>query len=96
MIDIVSQTEKLLPCLEENLRAHIKWKQHGGPCEIPNGLAFCAIHHKAFDKGSIGLDENMRVLVSDAVNGGGIVERLFWYFDGKTIALPHVRKKYPF
>ena len=29
--------------------AHIKWKQHGGPCEIPNGLALCAIHHKAFD-----------------------------------------------
>ncbi|BEA69863.1 hypothetical protein VEE34_37440 [Escherichia coli] len=64
MIDIVSQTEKSLPFLEENLRAHIKWKQHGGPCEIPNGLAFCAIHHKVFDKGSIGLDENMRVLVS--------------------------------
>lgn len=76
--------------------AHIKWKQHGGPCEIPNGLALCAIHHKAFDKGSIGLDENMRVLVSDAVNGGGIVERLFWDFDGKTIALPQVRKNYPF
>lgn len=34
--------------------AHIKWKQHGGPCEIPNGTALCAIHHKAFDKGSIG------------------------------------------
>ena len=76
--------------------AHIKWKQHGGPCEIPNGLALCAIHHKAFDKGSIGLDENMRVLVSDAVNGGGIVERLFWDFDGKTIALPQVRKNYPY
>lgn len=76
--------------------AHIKWKQQGGPCEIPNGLALCAIHHKAFDKGSIGLDENMRVLVSDAVNGGGIVERLFWDFDGKTIALPQVRKNYPY
>ncbi len=76
--------------------AHIKWKQQGGPCEIPNGLALCAIHHKAFDKGSIGLDENMRVLVSDAVNGGGIVEKLFWDFDGKTIALPQVRKNYPF
>ncbi|WP_249826628.1 phosphorothioated DNA-binding restriction endonuclease, partial [Escherichia coli] len=76
--------------------AHIKWKQHGGPCEIPNGLALCAIHHKAFDKGSIGLDENMRVLVSDAVNGGGIVERLFWDFDGKTIALPQVRRNYPY
>lgn len=76
--------------------AHIKWKQQGGPCEIPNGLALCAIHHKAFDKGSIGLDENMRVLVSDAVNGGGIVEKLFWDFDGKTIALPQERKNYPF
>lgn len=38
----------------------------------------------------------MRVLVSDAVNGGGIVERLFWDFDGKTIALPQVRKNYPY
>ncbi|MFI2777482.1 hypothetical protein ACH5UN_23455, partial [Escherichia coli] len=44
----------------------------------------------------LGLDENMRVLVSDAVNGGGIVERLFWDFDGKTIALPQVRKNYPY
>ena len=63
--------------------AHIKWKQFGGPCEIPNGLALCAIHHKAFDKGSIGLDESMRVLVSEAVNGGGIVGQLFWDFAGK-------------
>lgn len=47
---------------------------------------------KPLIKGSIGTDENMRVLVSDAVNGGGIVERLFWDFDGKTIALPQVRK----
>lgn len=57
-------------------------EQHGGPCEIPNGLALCAIHHKAFDKGSIGLDENMRMLVSDSVNGEGIVERLFWVLMG--------------
>ncbi|MDN8601369.1 HNH endonuclease [Citrobacter sp. S2-9] len=75
--------------------AHIKWKQHGGPCEIPNGLALCAIHHKAFDKGSIGLDENMRVQVSAAVNGSGIVGRLFWDFDQKPIALPQIRENYP-
>lgn len=53
--------------------AHIRWKQHHGPCEVPNGSALCAIHHKAFDRGSIGTDENSRVVVSDAVNGGG------WY-----------------
>ena len=91
MIDIVSQTEKSLPFLEENLRAHIKWNSTSAL-----DLALCAIHHKAFDKGSIGLDENMRVLVSDAVNGGGIVEKLFWDFDGKTIALPQGRKNYPY
>ncbi|ECS3449043.1 HNH endonuclease [Salmonella enterica subsp. enterica serovar Derby] len=75
--------------------AHIRWKQHHGPCEVPNGLALCAIHHKAFDRGSIGLDENMRVVVSDAVNGGGVVQRLFWDFAGKEIALPPVKENYP-
>lgn len=75
--------------------AHIKWKQHGGPCEVPNGLALCAIHHKAFDKGSIGLDEEMRVLVSPAVNGTGIVRSLFWDFIGKKIALPIGKGDYP-
>ena len=75
--------------------AHIKWKQHGGPCEIPNGLALCAIHHKAFDKGSIGLDENMRVQISEAVNGSGIVGRLFWDFQGKNISLPQIQAYYP-
>lgn len=75
--------------------AHIKWKQYGGPCEIPNGLALCAIHHKAFDKGSIGLDENMRVQISEAVNGSGIVGRLFWDFQGKVISLPQVKTYYP-
>lgn len=75
--------------------AHIKWKQHGGPCEISNGLALCAIHHKAFDKGSIGLDERMRVRVSPAVNGSSMVGRLFWDFSGKEIALPMIRENYP-
>ena len=75
--------------------AHIRWKQHHGPCEVPNGLALCAIHHKAFDRGSIGLDENMRVVVSGAVNGGGVVQRLFWDFAGKAIALPPVKDNYP-
>lgn len=75
--------------------AHIKWKQHGGPCEISNGLALCAIHHKAFDKGSIGLDEEMRVLVSPAVNGAGIVRSLFWDFAGKLISLPIAKENCP-
>lgn len=66
---------------------HIKWKQSGGPSEIPSGLALCAIHHKEFEEGSIGLDGSMRVLVSEAVNGNGngIVGRLFWDFAGSKL-----------
>lgn len=75
--------------------AHIKWKQYGGPCEISNGLALCAIHHKAFDKGSIGVDENMRVQISSAVNGNNIVSRLFWDFSGSQIHLPMQKEHYP-
>ena len=38
------------------------------PYEVPKGLALCAIHHKAFGRGSIDLDENMRAVVFDEVN----------------------------
>ncbi len=34
----------------------------------------------------------MRVVVSDAVNGGGVVQWLFWDFAGKEIALPRLKK----
>ncbi|SAH44918.1 Uncharacterised protein [Enterobacter cloacae] len=37
----------------------------------------------------------MRVLVSEAVNGNGIVGRLFWDFAEKQIALPVVKGNYP-
>ncbi|EJA8165605.1 HNH endonuclease, partial [Salmonella enterica subsp. enterica serovar Cerro] len=46
-------------------------------------------------RGSIGLDENMCVVTSDAVNGGGVVQRLFWDFAGKEIALPQMKENYP-
>lgn len=76
--------------------AHIRWKQHQGPCEVPNGLALCAIHHKAFDRGSIGLDENMRVVISEAVNGtSAVVQQLFWDYAEKVITLPQSKLNYP-
>ncbi|EBK2138027.1 restriction endonuclease [Salmonella enterica subsp. enterica serovar Enteritidis] len=43
----------------------------------------------------MGLDESMRVQVSEAVNGGGIVGRLFWDFQGKIISLPQVKAYCP-
>lgn len=52
--------------------AHIMWHSHGGPDRVPNGLALCAFHHKAFDRGVIGLEPESgeyRVLVSNELTG---------------------------
>ena len=51
--------------------AHIMWPSHGGPPEVPNGLALCTFHHKAFDRGVIGLEPESgeyRVLVSNELS----------------------------
>ena len=43
--------------------AHVRWHAAGGPDTENNGLALCALHHKAFDRGAIGLDDDRRILV---------------------------------
>ena len=53
--------------------AHIRWHSHGGPDTIPNGLALCAFHHRAFDRGAIGLEpipgDGFALLVSRRLSG---------------------------
>lgn len=44
--------------------AHIRWHSHGGPDTEDNGLALCANHHKAFDRGALSLADDHRFLVS--------------------------------
>ncbi len=68
--------------------AHIKWKQFYGPCTVDNGLALCSIHHKAFDKGVIGLTSEYKVMISNTLNGGDWSDILFYKFDGNMIYLP--------
>nr|WP_218056532.1 HNH endonuclease [Gilliamella apicola] len=74
--------------------AHVKWKQHGGPCIVNNGLALCSLHHSAFDMGSIELDSSFKIKISSGVNGHQMVEKLFWVFEGKNILLPRVKEDY--
>ena len=58
-----------------------------------NGLALCAIHDRAFDRGLIGLDESLRLILSDRLteirNESGIHEAIFQAFAGKPIDLPY-------
>ena len=61
--------------------AHIKWYSAGGPNKVTNGLAMCSIHHKALDRGAIGLTptiEGFKVLISDKVRGQSNAARWFW------------------
>jgi len=67
--------------------AHIKWHQAGGSDDVPNGLALCTIHHKALDRGAIGISEELRVLVSCDVSGRS-VKQWFDSFIGKALGTP--------
>jgi putative restriction endonuclease len=44
--------------------AHVRWFALDGPDTLDNGLALCMLHHKLFDRGMLGLDENFAVVVS--------------------------------
>lgn len=44
--------------------AHVRWFNLGGPDELNNGMALCSLHHKLFDRGALGLDDEYRILVS--------------------------------
>ncbi|RLL65992.1 phosphorothioated DNA-binding restriction endonuclease [Streptomyces sp. Z26] len=55
--------------------AHVRWWALDGPDEVENGLCLCSLHHKLFDKGVLGLDDDLRVLVSQRFAGRGAAAR---------------------
>ncbi len=72
--------------------AHVMWHQAGGPDEVPNGLALCALHHRLLDRGaftlaSAGTHEAV-VEVAETAHGGEGFERWLLDFHGRPIAKP--------
>ncbi len=76
--------------------AHIRWHSSGGPDEVPNGLALCVIHHRAFDRGGIGLSDNLDLLVSSELHGQNEAWD-FWFqkYEGQTIRMPRLTQHGP-
>jgi putative restriction endonuclease len=74
--------------------AHIRWHAHGGPDEVPNGLALCALHHRLFDHGIITVREDLRLHVARAVAGSSARD-LFKSLDGQAVRLPIDGTFYP-
>ncbi|MGA7412026.1 MAG: HNH endonuclease, partial [Bryobacteraceae bacterium] len=75
--------------------AHIRWVQFGGPDAINNGLACCSIHHQAFDRGAISLSEELRILVSSRLYGGGGLESMFLALNGTPLRSPSRKEATP-
>jgi putative restriction endonuclease len=69
--------------------AHILWHQAGGPDIVQNGLALCCLHHKAFDRGAVSIDNALRVVVSADLYGGDSAQDWFFRFKGERLRPPH-------
>lgn len=65
--------------------AHVRWWSFGGPDELDNGLALCALHHKLFDRGVLGLDEQMCVAVSSQFTARTTVGRQVYELHGRGL-----------
>ncbi|MER6803847.1 MULTISPECIES: phosphorothioated DNA-binding restriction endonuclease [Streptomyces] len=55
--------------------AHVRWWAFDGPDDVDNGLCLCALHHKLFDKGVLGIGADHRILVSRRFVGHGPAAR---------------------
>lgn len=73
--------------------AHIKWHSCDGPDIVPNGLALCAAHHEAFDRGAFGLGQDMedggyRMIMSPLATASAEAGRRFLRHQGEKIQVP--------
>ncbi|MBL8680154.1 MAG: hypothetical protein JNK05_13345 [Myxococcales bacterium] len=56
--------------------AHVQWFAFGGPSTVANGLGLCALHHKLFDLGVLGISTARELLISSRVAGSAAVAHL--------------------
>jgi len=79
--------------------AHVRWFNLGGPDELDNGMALCSLHHKLFDRGALGLDEEYRILVSGVFSARTEAAKRVYDLHGRPLkprrgtdlpAIPHV------
>jgi len=65
--------------------AHVRWFNLGGPDELDNGLALCALHHRLFDRGVLTVDLDHRVSVSGHFTGRTPAARAVYELHGTPL-----------
>ncbi len=66
--------------------AHIRWFKLDGPDSLDNGLALCSLHHKLFDRGMLGLDEGLTVVVSQRFSARTTLGRATYELHGHRLS----------
>ena len=56
---------------------------------MQNGLALCSLHHKAFDRGAVGVNTDLRIMISADLYGGEAAREWFIRFKGEELRRPH-------
>jgi putative restriction endonuclease len=64
--------------------AYIRWHAADGPDSPDNGIALCALHHRAFDRGAFTFDDDRQILVSKSLSGQA-AEHWFDRFSGQPL-----------
>lgn len=75
--------------------AHVRWHCHDGPSTIDNGLCLCSLHHKALDRGVIGIDDDYTLLVTPRLEENQYTQTQFFWFGGKELAAPRDAQRWP-
>ena len=73
--------------------AHVRWWAFDGPDTVDNGVSLCALHHKLFDRGVIGISDERTVRVSQPFVGRGSRRRRSCCHS--SIARSSVRRRSP-
>ena len=63
--------------------------------DVRNGISLCKLHHWAFDKYLISVDESYNVIVSELMTERGPTEWMLKTLYGKAILLPEQKELYP-
>jgi putative restriction endonuclease len=75
--------------------AHVRWHSHDGPSTVDNGLCLCSLHHKALDRGVIGIDDDYKLLVTQRLEENPHTQNRFFWFQGKEVEAPRDSQLYP-
>lgn len=78
--------------------AHIRPDSKGGEPIVPNGIAMCALHHRAFDSNVLGIDPRYRIEIRRDILSepdGPTLTYALQGLHGASLTLPRRRMQYP-